>query len=215
MRGVLRNILTRRRRGAMGIEAVLLFPSLMVLFGAVTQVMLLAQTRTYVEMAAFAAARAALVHKCPDPTVMDALRSPWAAVNNFTCVDTGDKQQKIEDAARWALVSASPTSDFARGRGCPNIEAGLQIARASGKLNGLDTALRNAICYAYQSDSVQVTTDWDLSMATRITGGASIPMRATVRYKTQLSTPFRRFIRDGKRGDGTYWRWVEAEVVLQ
>ncbi len=211
----LRHMLGCRRRGALGLEAVLLFVPMLVLFGAVSQVMILAQQRTYVEMAAYSAARAALVHKCPPAIVMDALRSPWAARNAFACSDTSDKQQRIEDAARWALVAASPTSDFAKGRGCPTIQAGLEIARASGKLDGLDAALENALCYAYQPDSVEVTADWELSSLTQITGGASIPMRATVRYKAQLATPFRRFIQDGQRGDGTYWRWVEAEVVLQ
>lgn len=211
----LRDIATRRRRAAMGIEAVLLFPSLLILFGAVTQVMILGQTRTYVEMAAYQAARAAMVHRCPEPAVMDLLRSPWAAVNDYTCADTAEKQRKIEDAARWALVAASPTSAFAKGRGCPNIDAGLQIARASGKLDGLDTALGNAICYAYEPANVTVEADWDMSLMSRITGGASIPMRAKVTYRAQLSTPFRRFIFTEKRGDGTYWRTVEAEVVLQ
>lgn len=211
----LKAILTRRRRGAMGLEAILIFPPMLILFGAVSQVMILAQQRTYVEMAAYAAARSAMVHRCPEPAVMEALSSPFAALAKYNCTDDASKQRKIEDAARWTLVAASPTSEFAKGRGCPNIVAGLQIARASGKLNGLDDALTNAICYAYERENVTVTADWDLSTITRIVGADSIPMRAKVRYRAQLSTPFRRFIYDEKRGDGTYWKWVEAEVVLQ
>ncbi len=211
----LRNILTRRRRGAIGLEAILIFPPMMILFGAFSQVMILAQTRTYVEMAAFSAARSAMVYRCPQPQVLEALTSPFAQIAAFNCVDDAAKQRKIEDAARWALVSASPTSRFAKGRGCPNIIAGHQIANASGKLNGLDAALQNAICYAYQPENVSVTADWDLTGITKLIGGDSVPMRAKVSYRAQLSTPFRRFIYDQKRGDGTYWKLIEAEVVLQ
>ncbi len=209
------NIVTRRRRGAIGLEAILIFPAMLVLFGAVTQVMILAQTRTYVEMAAYAAARSAMVHRCPEPSVMEALNTPFAAFVKYNCVDTAEKQRKIEDAARWSLVAASPTSAAAKGRGCPNVSAGVQMARASGKLGGFDAALSNAICYAYQSPNVTVEADWDMSLITQIKGGDAIPMRAKVSYRAQLSTPFRRFIFTGKRGDGTYWRLIEAEVVLQ
>lgn len=210
-----RAILTRRRRGAIGIEAVLIFPAMMIVFGALAQVMILAQTRTYVEMAAYSAARSAMVYRCPPPKVLEALTSPFAQIASLKCVDDAAKQSKIEDAARWALVAASPTSKFAKGRGCPNIIAGHQLAKASGKLNGLDSALQNAICYAYQADNVTVTANWDTTALTSILGGDSIPMRAKVSYKAQLSTPFRRFIYDTKRADGTYWKLIEAEVVLQ
>lgn len=205
--------LTRRRRGAIGIEAVLAFPALLVLFGGAAQIMILAQARTYVEMAAYAAARSALVHKCPPFSLTQAFGSPFAAVAAFQCTD---QPQKWQDAARWALVAAASTSGFASGRGtCPDIAAGKEVIGGTGKLGGYDEAVANALCYAYEPGNVEVEVEWVQSGLSLLASADSVPIRARVRYKYPLSTPFRRFVMDGKRGDGTYWRWGEATVVLR
>lgn len=213
LRARARKVLTRRRRGAIGIEAVLAFPALLVMFGGVSQVMILAQARTYVEMAAYAAARSAMVHKCPPFNLTDAFASPFAALAGFQCTD---QPRKWQDAARWALISASSTSGFAPGRGtCPDIPAAKEIIRGTGKTGGYDEAVANSICYAYEPGNVEVDVEWVQTGLTLISGADSVPMRATVRFKYPLSTPFRRFVMDGKRSDGTYWRWGEATVVLR
>jgi len=194
-----RHTLSRRRRGAVGIEAVLAFPTLLILFGAVAQIMILGQARTYVEGAAYAAARSAMVYKC----------RPF----DLLCTD---QPQKWEDAARWALIGASSPSDFAKGRGaCPDIAAAREALAGTRKTGGFDAALANAICYAYEPGNVTVDVAWDQSGLNLLPGATAIPIRAKVRFKTPLSTPFRRFVSDGKRGDGTYWRWGEATVVLR
>ncbi len=203
----------RRRRGAIGIEAVLTFPVLLVLFGAVAQIMITAQARGYVEMAAYSAARSALVHKCPPFNLTQVFSSPFAAVAAFQCQD---EPQKWEDAARWALIAASPTSDFAPSRGaCPQIPAAQRVITGTGKTGGYDTAVSNSICYAFEPENVQVTVEWVQSGLSLLSSANSTPIRAKVRFKYPLSTPFRRFLMDGKRGDGTYWRWGEATVVLR
>jgi hypothetical protein len=209
----LRPALRRRRRGAIGVEAVLAFPALLVLFGAVAQVLILAQTRTYVEQAAYAAARSALVHKCPPFSLAGAFGSPFAAVAGFRCTDAPGKW---EDAARWALVAASPASDFAPARGaCPRIPAALDVIRGTGQTGGFDQAVANALCYAYEPGNVEVRVEWVQGGLSLLQGADSTPLRATVRFRAPLSTPFRRFVMDGKRGDGTYWRWAEATAVLR
>ena len=204
---------TRRRRGAIGIEAVLAFPVLLVLFGAVAQIMITAQARGYVEMAAYSAARSALVHKCPPFDLTKAFSSPFAAVAAFQCKD---QPQKWEDAARWALIAASSTSEFASSRGaCPNIPAAQRVITGTGKTGGYDAAIQNSICYAFEPENVQVSVEWVRSGLSLLASANSTPIRAKVRFKYPLSTPFRRFLMDGKRSDGTYWRWGEAEVVLR
>lgn len=204
---------TRRRRGAIGIEAVLAFPALLVLFGGVSQVMITAQARTYVEMAAYAAARSAMVHKCPPFSLTQAFGSAFAAVAAVQCTD---RPQKWQDAARWALVAAASTSGFAPARGaCPDIAAGKEVIRGAGQPGGIDEAVANALCYAYEPGNVEVEVEWVQSGLSLLAGADSVPIRARVRYKYPLSTPFRRFVMDGKRGDGTYWRWGEATVVLR
>lgn len=195
----------------MTIEAVLVLPVLLILFGAVAQVMIIGQARLYVEQAAYAAARSAMVYKCPPFDPLQAFRSPIAAIKGFQC---SDQPQKWLDAARWSLVAASSPSGFAPARGtCPQIRAGEQvILAANSAVPG--AAVANSLCYAFEPGNVEVTVEWVKTGINKFLPGTSPAMRATVRFKYPLSTPFRRFINDGKRGDGTYWRWGEATVVL-
>lgn len=210
--GRLAHILTRRRRGMVSIEALLAVPVLLVVFGAVAQTTVLTQSRLHLEQAAYAAARAALVHKCPPFNLVSMLRSPVAALRGTDCTDD---PQRWEDAARWALVAAAPTSAFAQSRGaCPEIRAGAELILGTGEVDGLDAAVRNALCYAYEPGNVEVTVEWDQSFLALVTGAERLPVRATVRFRYSLSTPFRRFVADGQRADGSYWRWGEATVVL-
>lgn len=200
---------SRRRRGAVSLEAILAFPLLMFLFGAVSQVLLISQARSYVEMAAYATARSAMVHKCPPPEIVAQL-STFSGLSAFDCTD---QPQKWEDAARWALVAASSTSRFAQARGCPDIRAGRELVMGTGHVNGHDEAVSNAICYAFEEGNVVVEADWDRSLLNVVSSRKSVPMRATVRYKYPLSTPFRIWIGQD-RGDNTYWIEGEATVEL-
>ena len=52
-------------RGAVAIEAVLILPIMLMVAAVVAELFIASQRRVAVEAAAFAAARAALVHKCP------------------------------------------------------------------------------------------------------------------------------------------------------
>ncbi len=204
--------LRRKRRASAALEAMLVLPVILVLFGAVSQVMITSQARLQVENAAYAAARSALVHKCPPFDLNALLKSPISKLRSATCTD---KPQKWQDAARWALVSASSTTGYANGRGCPDIVAARQILDGSGKIKGYEGAASNAICYAFEPGNVIVEPPvWKTGFLSQLSGQTSVPIEVTVRFKYPLSTPFRRFIYEGKRGDGTYWRWGEATVTL-
>ena len=204
--------LFRRRRGTITMQAMLVLPVLLVVFGAVAQTTVLTQSRLHLEEAAYAAARAALVHKCPPFNLVAMLRSPVAALRGTDCTDN---PQAWEDAARWALVAAAPTSAFAAGRGaCPDIRAGREVIMGTGQVDGLDAAVTNALCYAYEPGNVEVTVEWQQDFLALVSGAERLPVRATVRFRHSLSTPFRRFVADGRRADGTYWRWGTASVVL-
>ena len=201
----------KRRRGSVSLEAVLILPMMLVLFGAVSQVMILAQSRVHVEQAAYAAARSALVHMCPPFNVVAMLKSPIAAIASFNCQDN---PQKWEDAARWALVAAGSPSSAAFGRGCPDIRAGQQLMAGSNQLDGYDAALAAAMCYAYEPGTVSVSVNWETSLLSQLSGQTVIPVTATVTFQYPLSTPFRRFVDDGQRGDGTYYKTATATVTL-
>lgn len=200
-----------RRRGSLSIEAAMVLPLVTIVFGAVAQVMLTSQARVHVEHAAYAAARSALVHKCPPFNVTDLLKSPIAGASTFTCKDD---PQKWEDAARWALVAAGSPSGFANGRGCPTIPAGEELLAGSGQLAGYDTAAKAAMCYAFEPANVRVEVAWDQSLFSNLTGTQAVPITATVTFRYPLSTPIRRFLDGTKRGDGTYYREETATVTL-
>lgn len=205
----------RRRSGAVSIEAMLALPALLVIFSGVTQTMLMAQNRVYLEQAAYAAARSALVHKCPPFDFAAALQSPIAAINAAARSHCTDEPGKWEDAARWALISAAPSSAFAQGRGaCPRLPAAEQIATASALGGGLTEAFMNRVCYAFEPGNVEVEVAWQSGVFTTF-GVTTPPIEATVTYRYPLTTPFRRFLGDGRHSDGSYWREGSATVVLQ
>lgn len=185
--------LKRKRRGSMAIEAVLILPVMLVLFGALAQVMITSQGRLHVEQAAYAAARSALAHVCHP------LRSGCTP-----------QSQKWEDAARWALLPASSTVG---GSSCPDLPAAQQILTADNRIAGRDTAAFNALCYAFTPGNVEVDVEWVYSSAATLTGLDNLPVKATVRFKLPLSTPFHRFVREGE-AHGVSWRWGEATVTL-
>jgi len=205
----------RRREGAVSIEAMLALPALLAIFSALAQTMLMAQNRVYLEQAAYAAARSALVHKCPPFDYADLLQSPIPAINAALRPRCQDRPRKWEDAARWALVSAAPSSAFAQGRGaCPTLPAAREIVTASALGDGLTEAFMNRVCYAFEPGNVAVEVAWRSDIRTAF-GVTTPPIEATVTYRYPLTTPFRRFLDDGRRADGSYWREGSATVVLQ
>ncbi|MEL6516752.1 MAG: TadE/TadG family type IV pilus assembly protein [Pseudomonadota bacterium] len=206
-----RRALSRRRRGSVSMEAILAFPAVLILFGAVAQTMILAQHRLYLEQAAYAAARSALVHKCPDLLNPSSYKSPAAAAAAALCAQNEDATKWL-DAARWALVAASPSSGLGA-TGCPRIPAGRALVSGTTLTPSYLTAVGNRICYAFTPGNVDVTVEWERSL-TGVTSDARQLIKATVTFKYPLTTPFRRFLSDDKHPDGLYYRNGTATVVL-
>ena len=208
--------LGKRRRGSVGLEGVMVLPVVMVLFGAVAQVLITSQSRVHLEQAAYAAARSALAYKCPPQTLsINSLRTEcFRSRSSLDAI----AQSKAEDAARWALVAAAPTTSAAFARGCAVPEAGVEIMTGGNRIAGRDTALRNALCYVQEPANLRVELEWVTTLGLPISLSERVPIRATVHFRYPLSTPFRRFLMNdgisGKRGDGTYWRQSSATVVL-
>lgn len=212
-------LLRRHRRGSAGIEAIMALPVMLVLFGAVAQVAITSQSRLHLEQAAYAAARSALVYKCPPFNPVALLKSPVAILNPTECMTRRAEldriaQQKALDAARWALIAAAPTSGAATGRGCERVPAAEELLTGSDRIKGRDQAAINAICYVFEPGNVEVELEWQSSLLAQVGGRTELPIRATVTFRYPLSTPFRRFIHDGRRGDGTYWKTGTASVTL-
>ena len=206
----------QRRRGSVGLEAVMAFPVVMVLFGAVSQVLITSQSRVHLEQAAYAAARSALAYKCPPQTLsLNSFRTE--CFRNRSALDA-IAQRKAEDAARWALVAAAPTTGAAFARGCTVPQAAYEVMTGSNRIAGRDDALRNALCYVHEAANVRVELEWMTTGGLPISLTDRVPIQATVHFRYPLSTPFRRFLVgdgiSGKRGDSTYWRLGSATVVL-
>lgn len=211
------SFLRKNRRGSVGLEAVMALPVIMVLFGAVAQVLITSQLRVHLEQAAYAAARSALAYKCPPRTLsLNSFRTECFMSGRRSTLD-GIAQRKAEDAARWALVAAAPTTGAALARGCRVPEAGFEVMTGGNRIAGRDNALRNALCYVQEPANVRVELEWVTAGGLPISLTERVPIRATVHFRYPLSTPFRRFLMGnggGKRGDGTYWRLGSATVVL-
>lgn len=195
-------------------------PIMLVLFGAVSQVMITAQSRVHLEQAAHAAARAALVHLCPPFDFVDRLNSGIVGLRPTQCDRDRSRldalaRRKAGDAARWALVAAAPTTGAATGRGCPDVpREAVEALTGSDRVAGRTRAVENALCYVYEAGNVTVELEWQEGAFALVDGQTDVPIRATVGFRFPLSTPFRRFVRDGERGDGTYWKYAEASVTL-
>lgn len=209
------------RRGSVTIEAMMVLPVMMVLFGAVSQVLITSQSRVHLEQAAYAAARSALVYKCPP---VRQLYATWGirtiqteCFRNRSSLDA-TAQRKAEDAARWALIAAAPTNSAAGAMNCALPEAGRQLLTGGDRIAGRDAAVRNAMCYVFAPGNVTVELEWQPTGGISLASQDRLPIRATVTFRYPLSTPFRRFLIQngtaGQRADGTYWREGSASVTL-
>lgn len=199
-----KKFLKRRRRGSVAVEAVLLLPVLVLLTGLFGQYMEFSKTRIFVENAAYAAARSALAHKCPP------FNSGLDLGGLIGAASCEEKPESWVDAARWALVPASPSSDFAAQRGvCPTLSAAEFTARAAGLSGDLAAAHRNRLCYAYEAGNVDVDVAW------RAAGRDTYEIEASVRFKAPVVAPIGMFLADGRRGDGTRWAWTKAQVAIR
>jgi hypothetical protein len=195
------------RRGSIAVEAALLLPVVVMVFGVLAQVMIFSKHRTLAEQAAFAAGRSALTQICPEQIL---LLTPESLFRN-ACVPN---PHAWENAARWALVPAAPAS----GRGgygdsCPESGLSTDIFAAAGLSQGLNTAFRNKVCYTFAAGNLLVEID-ELSGPRDPSLPDYAAVRATVRFKFPISSPIGLFMSDGRHPDGSPWKWGQATMVV-
>lgn len=206
------SFLTRRRRGSVAIEAAVLFPMLILLFGGFGQYMAFAKARNHAEFAAYAAARSALVHMCEPLSLTDIWASPVSGLASLTC---DEEPSRWEDAARWALIPAAPASAQARARGgCAHVPAAVEALRGADLEPSLEGAFANRLCYVFEPGNVEVDVRWRQDLMV-LAGAEAYPIvEATVRFRYQIHAPIAQWFSEARRGDGTTWRMGEATVVL-
>ena len=213
-------LLWARRRisddtGSVAIEAVLVLPILLVLFAIAAELFLISQRRVTVEHAAYAAARAAMVHKCPQEGVYSLI----GGIGGLFGEACQDQPEKWENAARWALVAASAGSPHALSRGqCPDVPAAIRAMNEAGLRSGLSQGNKNRICYAFEPENVAVEVEWQLSpfdYAWLFNRPKAHAIAARVTFRYPVASPVGRLLADGQRADGTSWIERSAEVVLR
>jgi hypothetical protein len=200
------------------LEFVLLSIPMIILSFCVVQFMLMAQASIVMQHAAYAAARSAIVHKCPPFSLQSAngglfgvAKAVWGG-----CTDTAEKKKQWENAARIALIpiSASNGKSEARQSGCAHPEALVKLMHDAAGTQRLDETLKAKACYAFEPDNVRVETEW-VGLVPGVTFAKTIPpLKATVKFRLPLLTPTRMIFNSGERGDNTFYWQGEAEVVL-
>lgn len=209
-----------RSGAAVTIDFLVIAPVALFVIAMFIQAMILAHQSVIVHVAAFAAGRSALVHKCPPPSLANAtdIRN-WTGA--ATCSDSDADALSIR-AARTVLIAAAPASSFARERGACNGLAsdplGMLVAPmviGSGVPDSLRAAIDNKVCYVLESGNdanVRVETRWMklIGLAT----SRPPPLTSKVSYRYALTTPIGVFLAQGRRGDNTRWRegWAEVRI---
>ncbi|WP_161635636.1 hypothetical protein [Actibacterium mucosum] len=199
----------------MALEAVMVLPILLFVTALAAEFFVTAQRRVAVEKAAYAAARSALVHLCPLPS----LGTPFELITGATAAPCVDQPDRWDHAARWALISAAPGSRHAVNRGaCETVPAAERAIQQAGLRGDLTQAMRNRICYAFEPENVGVQVAWRVSpfdFIGALEGPVSHAIEANVTFRYPAATPLARFIADGQRGDGSYWIEKSARVVIR
>ena len=198
----------------LSMDVVLVAPIALFIVSLAVQALVLSHQSIILHSAAFAAARSALVHQCPENSIMKVASCALKT-----------KPGNMKRAAETMLIAAAPSSSFAVERnGCPSsaqhpLSKGLPLlADGAGIPVHLKTAIRNKICYILEPGNVSVETKWvPVGTALALTGiiDDPPPVEAEVRYRYALTTPIGGMLAGGTRSDGTKWREGVAKVVLR
>jgi hypothetical protein len=186
---------------------ILVFVTLMV------QMTWLMRETIIVHYAAFAAARSAKVQECP--LIPAGINAAVLASRDILC--TGD-DRKREDAARYALISASPPWNVPCLASCKVPDAALRaIARNSG-IDERTNAIIKQARYAYDQPNVQLHVSVDDAMLalagkTRFSPGVRPAMKAELTYRHYIIKWVGKLLGE-RRSDGLYYRETRAIVRL-
>lgn len=216
------------RRGSATLDFVLTLPIAIILFGLVIQFLLFAQNSLYLHHAAYAAARSARVHLCPDEGVLGAVNTVQSLAGRFdprVCdPDQGRAFDKIDVAARTILVAASPSNNAARERQNDQCRfpTELSAVMAATLPEAAMRAFENKACYAFEASgaddpgsfgpgqtpfggNVRVVIEFPessgvTSVVNLALGGLEQPRAVTaeVQFKYPLVTPIGVFLMNGR-----------------
>lgn len=204
--------LLQDRSASVATQFLMSLPVLVLLGALGVQFLDAARSSLVLHHAAFAAARSALVNKCP-PTSIGILTGGIAGVvDRLTC---SDNPEAWTNAARVIATAMAPSSDAGyRNHDCRFPEALAQLALQGPVDRDLRSALVNKACYAQDSANLAVTVSWQADLVTALTPGSLPPIKALVEFRFPMVAPLGGLLSDGRHADGGYWRRGRAEVTL-
>lgn len=219
-RRALRRFWRDQAGGAGMLEFMFLMPVWFLLCGLIVQFLQFAQTNLILHQSAYAAARSARVHECPPTNLLGSLDEGGGGLLGEIFKDCTRKPDKWLTAARVALIPASSSSPKSIARGTcryPKALVELTVGQSASRAPirpGLQPALEAKACYAFEPGNVIVKVQWEQNLLTSLNTDGPPPITAAVRFRYPIVTPTAMLFADGRRGDGTRWRYGHAQITL-
>jgi hypothetical protein len=209
---------------ATAVDFALTFPVFLVILLLVIQLMILLNGALIVHYAAYTAARSARVWMWDaDPWRSGAvlgtsaerlLRNPIVQGNR-----SDEVRQRVERAARFALIAASPADERLASSPVDTPERIIhEMAQTAGHVGRAVVLLRKAR-YAFDPQNSQVAFDYEQGankpelVPDLLKTADAWAITATVSFRLHLAIPVARLL-GSNRGDGTFYRSVTAKVTL-
>jgi hypothetical protein len=206
------------------VDFALTLPIFLIILLLIIQLMIMLNGALIVHYAAYAAARSARVWMWDadpwrlgtvlDPSLERLLKNPWVLANR-----SDEVRQRIERAARFALIAASPADVRLPSSPVDVPESTIRaMAQTAGYARRAGVLLRQAR-YAFDPQNaridVEVTTGSNrLEVLPDLLKTADAwAVTATVSFRLHLGIPVARVL-GTNRGDGHYYRSITAEVTL-
>lgn len=221
----LKHLSSDQSGAAAAVDFVFTIPIFTAVVMVIIQFGLIAHAALIVHYSAYSAARSARVwlwdidpYRVPGIPLTKAYKNPLLIKQNRSIY-----QPKIEQAARYALIAASPASGRVPCRGiCTSIPDKwlTQIAQTPGLSSDKDVFLRKAR-YAYDSGNSDITLLYGGDLLSQHSNyiddykqfSEAWPVSAQVSYKFHLNLPFAGPV-FGILDSGYYYKEISAEVIL-
>lgn len=205
---MLRALWQDQRGAATAMDLALVAPVFVFVMLLILQWAMLMKDTLIVHYAAFAAARSARVHLCPPPANGD--MANMSVMGGMAC-DNDTSQPEM--AARYALITASPFGPRSCDGGCsPPQDVVVALANGTGTQTNL-RAWQDQAQYAFDGSNLEIQSELLPVSAKAGTPGES-PARVRVRFRHILLPWMEWTFGNGRRGDGTAYTIIEAEVTV-
>jgi hypothetical protein len=201
------------RGAAVILDLALVAPIFVTIMVAFLQWAILLNDTIVVHYAAFAAARSARVYLCP--TIPFSANQGIAQAFGLAPCSGGPNNP--ENAARFALIPASPFNDQYRCEGsCQAPEDAMKALAHGMQIDNQTGAWLQQARYAFDPANVKVDVSIQLLAYLARVGSnvREMPVTAIVQFRHVLMFPMDKVFGDGYRSDGVGYRTIVAQMTL-